>query len=173
MQTYGFDARSTEAAQIIIRNLRKYIVRIRTTANSKGRASDSGRQAAATVFAGIVSSPGKKSVVSNGQLLQAVGVPKGGASRIAKKAKKDREQAKNERDYTYLGPKQKGTRKIPAKGANGWEGFRDNYLPNSTYVDANPAMNETIKKRDMYGEQPLMLSYLQAIEFAHICIEPR
>ena len=69
VQTFGFDARSTEAAQIIIRNLRKYIVRIRTTAKLNGRASDSGRQAAATVFAGIVSSPGKKSAVPDGQLL--------------------------------------------------------------------------------------------------------
>ena len=57
------------------------------TEKSKGRASDSGRQAAATVFAGIVSSPGKKSSVSDAQLLQVVGVPKGGATnRHAKQA---------------------------------------------------------------------------------------
>ena len=89
---------------------------------------------------------------------------------MAKEARNHREQAKNDRDYTYVGPKQKGTRKIPAKGATGWEGFQENYLPNSMYVDANPAMCETIKKRDMYGAYILMLCYPQAnLVSSHLC----
>ena len=148
VQSFGLNVKESESIQIIVRNMKQFIQRARLTNKSKGRACDDQRLAVSSVMASVVSSPGRKGGVSNRQIALAVGLPAGTAYRLAKQAVKDREMAKNKKNYKFLGPvpKKRQTRKVKNSV---WDDIREDWIPNNDYVSHTPCLGQMVIKRDL------------------------
>ena len=129
VQLFGLNSKQSKSAQIIYRNVKKFLERARLTENAKGRACDDKRLSTSTMLAVIVSSPSRKETVSNCQLVKRLGVLAGSSSRLAGAATKNRVKAREGNYSNFLGPSnpQTKTRKL---SVDEWNELREDYIPN-------------------------------------------
>ena len=123
--------------------------RARLTEKIKRRASDDCRLAAATILAGSVSSPSRKEILSNVQLVLSLGVPAGSSSRLAKSATENRVEARDGKYSKFLGQANSKTKTRKLSNEE-WQELREEYIPNLECVSDTPCKGSMIIKGDMH-----------------------